>query len=386
MALQITYYILSILGIVKKKSKLLTALMLFVMWLVYGLCTYNGDFAVYRTIYDNIQNPIYWSEFEPLFNVMMYVCSLCELSFIQFRMIFGAIFLLLLNYTIGKYTVNKAEVLGLYMVFPYLWGTSVIRSAFAGILVMLAYHYVIAGKKEKKMFWILMITATLIQFTSIFFVAYFFLRSKKIRSSLVFITATISIVGVVGYYAGLFYRIASLLTSNYRKLKWFDPANSSQKLKWSVYLIIILLLVIYLCYKARKDSHRYEIGLGFINKYADDVFYLSLTMLVLVPTFFATNASNRFIWQFLLFCFVVYAKNDESRLYTDKWNVLSISIRRGNLVLIALLIFFAYYSNLPYRGTINDGYLAFQNNLIYGQYDWDTWRQWYRANQLSQSR
>lgn len=375
MYLQISYYMLSILGIVKKKSKSLTALMLFVMWLVYGLCTYNGDFPVYSTIYDNIQNFGYWTEFEPLFNLMMYVCSVLGLSFIQFRMVFGALFLLLLNYTIGKYTVNKAEVLGLYMVFPYLWGISVIRSAFAGILVMLAYHDVIVGKNESKKFWLLMITAALIQFTSIFFVAYYFLRSKKIKPLLVIIIATISIVGVVGYYVGVFYRIASLLTSNYRRLKWFDPANSSQKLKWSIYLIIILLVVIYLCYRARKESHRYEMSLGISNKYADEIFYLSLTMLVLVPTFFVTNASNRFIWQFLLFCIVTYAKNDECRLQIDKRNLLS--VRMENLVLIACLIFFAYYSNLPYRGTYNDGYLVFQNNLIYGQFDWDTWRQWY---------
>lgn len=375
MALQISYYILSILGLVKKKSKSLTVLMLFVMWLVFGLCTYNGDYPLYSTVYDNIQNFGYWTEFEPLFNVMMFGCSILGLNFIQFRMVFGALFLLLLNYTIGKYTVNKAEVLGLYMVFPYLWGISVIRSAFAGILVMLAYHDIIVGKNKKKKFWLLMITASLIQFTSIFFVAYYFFRNRKIKPLLIIIVATISIGGVVGYYFGVFYRIASLLTSNYRRLKWFDPANSSQKLKWSIYLIIILLVVIYLCYRARKESHRYEMSLGISNKYADEIFYLSLTMLVLVPTFFVTNASNRFIWQFLLFCMVTYAKNDECRLQTGKWNLLS--VRMENLILIACLIFFAYYSNLPYRGTYNDEYLAFQNNLIYGQYDWDTWRQWY---------
>ena len=43
MALQIAYYLLSILGIIKKKSKLLTALIMIIMWIVFGLCTYNGD-------------------------------------------------------------------------------------------------------------------------------------------------------------------------------------------------------------------------------------------------------------------------------------------------------------------------------------------------------
>ena len=108
MTLQIAYYLLSILGIIKKKSKLLTALIMIIMWIVFGLCTYNGDYGNYSWIYQNIQNPDFWTEFEPLYNVLMYICSVLDLSFIQFRMVFGGLYIILLYIVIGKYTENKA--------------------------------------------------------------------------------------------------------------------------------------------------------------------------------------------------------------------------------------------------------------------------------------
>lgn len=366
MALQIAYYLLSILGIIKKKSKLLTALIMIIMWIVFGLCTYNGDYGNYSWIYQNIQNPDFWTEFEPLYNVLMYICSVLDLSFIQFRMVFGGLYIILLYIVIGKYTENKAEALGLYMLFPFLSFTSIIRSGFASVLIALAYYEIIAEKDNKIKFWILIIAATLMHYTSLLFVFYYFLRKNKFKRNIIILVVGLIGVEIAAYYTGMIYQVVSMMTSNYRTLKWFIPGNSVQKPRWILYLVIIALMLVVSAYLSRRDNDRRARNLLKINPYAEDIFYINITMLILIPTFFVTNASARFMWEILLLNIISYAKDDEIRFPYN--SIKFLRFNRKIIVLIVFLLFFTFYSNLPYRGTVNDGSLIFQNNLIYGEY------------------
>ncbi len=366
MALGIVYYLLCILGILKKRSKLLSVLMMVIMWLVFGLATYNGDYGNYSWIYQNIQNPGYWMEFEPLYNVLMYVCSVAGLNFIQFRMVFGFIYIVLLYYVIGKYTENRAEVLGLYMLFPFLSFTSVIRSGFAGVIVVLAYHEIIGGKNNGVKFWILMILATLIQYTSIFFSFYFFLRREAFKRNIVMLVGFIVLVAFVMYYTGLIYRFVSLLTSSNRLLTWFVPGGSAQQPRWILYLIMIDILLVYLAFISKRENIKLTDSRISNNSYADDIFHISVAMLIFIPTFFVTNASARFLWQILLLIIIGYAKDEECAFTTGGFEF--IRYEKKTVVLLVMLILFSVYANLPYRGTENDGRLVFQNNLIYGEY------------------
>ena len=366
MELAIGYFLLSILGIIKRRSKLLTYLMLTVMWIVFGFCTYNGDFGNYSWIYHNVQNPAYWTEFEPLYTAFMYVCSLFGMNFVQFRMVFGAAFILLLNYTIGQYTENKAEVLGLYMLFPYLYFTSVVRSGFAGILVALAYHRLFSGKGKKGRYWILMGIAVLFHYTSIFFIVYYFFRAKKIKRITLIIIFVLLISVFVLYYSGIMYNLLSRITSSERILNWYKTGGSSaQKPRWVLYLIVIDAMVVFLAYLSKWDSRAIAQNSFHSNPYATEIYSLSIAMLIFIPTFLLSNNSARLMWQMLLLVIISYAKDDECRYEHN--SLLSFHLNK-NLILIALLMFFFYYSNLPYRGTINDGFMVFQNNLIYTTY------------------
>lgn len=367
MALQVGYYVLCLLGILKKRSKALALMMIIIMWIVYGLSTYNGDFGVYSWIYQNIQNPAYWAEFELLYNVFMYICSILGLSFIQFRMVFGAAFVILLYYTIGKYTINIAEALGLYMLFPFLTFTSIVRSGFAGVLIVLAYHEVIAGENNRIKFWLLMITAILFQYTSILFLFFYFLRNKTIKPYTAVLVIFLIFFIFVSFYSSTLYHIVSLVTSNQRTLKWFAPGLVKQKFKWGVYLVIIELMVLLLAYLSRNRNRIAECRLAAANPYAEDVFHFCISMLFFIPVFFVTsNASARLIWQILLLIIISYAKDDECSFYSTKWTKLQFS--KETALLIIFLLAFSYYANLPYRGTPNDGKLVFQNNLVYGEY------------------
>ena len=366
MILQIGYYLLIVLGILKKRSKVLTVLMLVMMWIVFGLCTYNGDYENYRWIYQNIQAPEYWTEFEPLYNVIMYVCSICGLSFIQFRMVFGALYIILLNIAIGEYTKNKAEALGLYMLFPFLSFTSIIRSGFAGVLIVLAYREVMAERDNKFKFWAFIIAATLIHYTSIFFSVYYCLRRKQLRQNSIIFMIGLVMVAFVTYYTGIIYRVVSMMTSNYRTLKWFMPSQSAQQPRWILYLIIIDLIVIFLAYLSQRENRIAARNRRTVNSFANDIFYVNITMLIFIPTFFITNASARFMWEILLLNILCYVKDNECRRPVHSYKRLQFN--RNIIILIMFLLFFDYYANLPYRGTVNDGDLIFQNNLIYREY------------------
>lgn len=363
MELAVAYYSLSLLGILKRKSNILSILIAIIMWIVFGLCTYNGDFGNYSWIYQNIQNPAYWTEFDFLYTVFMYICSRLGMSFIQFRMTFGAVYITLLYYTIGKYTENRAEVLGLYMLFPYSYFVSVVRSGFAAVLIVLAYYEITGGRNNKVKFWTLIIVASLFHYTSIFFAVYYFLRRKELkRISVILVIGLVTIVFII-YHSGLIYTVASWFTSSYRTLKWFMPRPSDQKIRWVLYLIIIDLMLIFLAHFSRKENHVAGSKERNINIYAEDVFYINITMLIFIPTFFLSNATGRFMWQILLLNIISWAKDDECRLTTCRF-----TINKKMILLIAFLLLFAFYANRPYMGTVNDAKLLFQNNLLYGEY------------------
>lgn len=366
MVLQIGYYALSALGILKKRSKPLTFMMLGIMWVVFGLTTYNGDFGNYSWIYQNIRNPAYWSEYEPLFNVFMFACRTLGLSFIQFRMAYGGVYLLLLYHTIGKYTKNRAEVLGLYMVFPFLFFSSVIRSGLANVLIVLAYYEVMAGRNNRTRFWMLMVSAVLFHYTSVFFVVYYYLRSKAFRRNSVILVATLVIVGFVAYYTNAIYTLVSMVTSRERLLKWFKPDTTAQEPRWVFYLIVIDLTIVFLAYLSKRENDRRSAISWMANPYAQDVYYLNVSMLIMIPTFFVSNSSGRLIWEMLLFNMICYAKDNELRPLRPSSLHLRISPKMVALILV--LLFLVYFTNMPYRGTPNDGSLVFRNNLIYGEY------------------
>lgn len=360
MVLQISYFVLSILGIIKKKSRLLTLLMLFVMWVVFALCTYNGDYGNYEWIYENILNPSYWAEFEPLFNVMMYSCRISGLSFIQFRMIYATIFLALLYVTINRYTDNIAQTLGYFMIFPYIFFTSVIRSGLAGIIIVLAYHNIIGNKNKWKKFLILMLIATLIQYTSIFFLPYFFFRKMKIKSVLIILTAVLVILFL--YNTKILYSLMNLITTNERMLRWYIPGRTGQKTKWALYLIVIDFTTILLSFMSKKYSSYLFSKYKLRNPYSEDIFYLNVSMLIFIPTFFVTNASARLIWAMLLFNIISFVK-DEEVVFT-RYSLTKLRYCRKDVLLMFLLMFFSFYANLPYRGTANDVNQVFYNNVI----------------------
>lgn len=364
MILQITYYFLCIIGIIKKRSQLLTPMLLLIMWSVFGLCTYNGDYENYKYIYNNIQNPIYWSEFEPLFNILMYTCSKIGMNFIQFRMIYGALFVLLLNYVIGKYTENKAQVLGFIMIFPYIYFTSVIRSGLACVFVLLAYYEITGGRQNIIKFCFFIIFAILFHYTSVFFIIYFFFR--RIEEKSLICVPLLAVLVTVIYKSGALLFIMSFITNNERILKWYSPDKSTQETRWIFYLIIIYLLVLFLSYLSRNKNTEFPDSVRPANPYAKDIYHFNITMMILIPAFFVTNASARLIWEILLFNIICYAKDDELRFYNNTIN--KIKYHKKDFLLLVFLVLFAIYANLPYRGTKNDMNKVFFNNILFQEY------------------
>lgn len=360
LSLAIIYYGLAIIGFIKKKSKYVSFVMIGAMWVVFGFCTYNGDFENYRWVYNNIQNLTYWSEFEPLFNLMMYTTNILGLDFIQFRMVFSAIYLILLYFTISRYTENTSEVLGMYMVFPFLYFTSVIRSGLASVIVALAFYEITGGRERKKRFWILMVIAFLIHYTSIGFVVYYYLRNKKYENKNIFIVFGIVFGIMLLFYSGVLHSAMSLVTSNQRFLKWFVP--STQEYRFIIYLIIISLVVICFSYISKKHNDFLKKHDCEYNVYSSDIFYINIAAQAFLPTYFISNASARFIWQVMLLNIIGCAKDDEI-LFKNQRSSVHINVK--TLYLFVLLALLFIYSNLPYANTVNDGLLVFQNNLLF---------------------
>lgn len=354
------YYSLCVIGFFKKNSKILAWIMITMMWIIMGLNTYSGDFSNYEWIYINIENRLYWNEFEPLFTLLMFVCHKIGLTFIGFRMVFAFIFLIVLHYTIQKYTENEAEVLALFMVFPYLYFVSVIRAGLSSVIVILALYEIIGENNNRIKFFLLMMVAVLFHYTSILFFSYLLFKEKKYRKVMILSIVVLSLLGFVLYFNGLIYKFASVFTSNKRLLKWFNLSlgnDGNQELRRALYMIIILLIMVLIVYCEYRNQKS--------NVYSGDLIEnflcLNINMIILLPVFFVTNTIVRILWEVLLANIICFAKADEI-ISKRKYRRNNMSVM--TFVLLISLFLFAFYSNLPYRGTKNDMFEIFRNNIL----------------------
>lgn len=164
-------------GIIKKKSRTLTYLMLVYMWIFYALNTYSGDYISYKYVYTLIEQGKIWGHFEPGFTLLMWVCIKIGLPFLGFKSILATIYILGLFKTIKTYTKNTAFALAIFMIFPFMYFASVLRAGIAGLIIVYAIQFLKRDVKHGDLKYIgYILSATMVHTSSLFFLLFLLIR------------------------------------------------------------------------------------------------------------------------------------------------------------------------------------------------------------------
>lgn len=369
----ITYLVLCLAGLIKKKSKVLTFFMLLYMWIVFGFNTYSGDFLNYEYVYNSILNGQLYFEFEPGITILMIISKTAGLSYINFRMLIGLAYVALTYYTASKYTEYTAYAIALYMIFPFLVYVSVFRAGIAGILVTLAFKYMIddnAYTTRKFVFFILL--ATLFHYSSALYLGVIIFKKYKPNLTLIGLVTSICILFTILYYSNILYKIANIFIDNYRILKYFDIQRNAVDInfKWAIYRFVIVFINIFILYLAKKTWLHFGGGKTdekHVAKALNLAENLNLYMIITLPLLLLSNVFIRWIYgiTFINICVLtlMMEKIDRKRkYYLPRYFS---SMIKPQIFFVFWNIFMLLYASLPYIGTENDTLRLFSDNLLY---------------------
>lgn len=156
----------SVLGLVKRNSRILFLVILGVAFVLFSFCSTNSDYAAYELYYSGILVV----DFEPGFSFVCSLCSRLGLTFLQFRIIYSLVVFSIIYLSVSKLTPSISFVGACYLIVPFWIDAVQMRLMMAGALVFCASAvYIRKGKKGLLPYLALVLLAAAFHKMSLFF-------------------------------------------------------------------------------------------------------------------------------------------------------------------------------------------------------------------------
>lgn len=288
----IIYFILVILGLRKKKSKIIFCAILLFMWCMFTFCYGMTDDITYMNKYNNID--IGKSSTEIIYRLIIVGCNKIGFNFTGFRGVTGFISLLLIGVTIWKRAKYPNMIMLLFILCPFPIYTVQIRSMLASSVVIFAVPLLIEMDEEREIvvlglskqdiqFILLILIATCIHTQSLFWLLFILVRKVNTKNSIVYMLIINFMLGFIitpSFLVKIFNvfgagnRIAEYLTlayklSDYRK---YGPV---------LYIIFASIMVITSCMYILRHKKIFE-----YNNKIERLLNLNILMLSILSVFF----------------------------------------------------------------------------------------------------
>lgn len=163
-----------------------------ILWILYAFNTYTPDYSAYKQFYDSFSTNL--NEYgiltleeatEPGWAVVMIIPALFHMSFEAFKIFIASVYVLMLYFTVKKYTSNIALAMAIFTVFPFIHSVAAMRFGFAAIVFSLFTAPLATGQKNSKaiaLFFLGILIAGSIHYSililAILFFAYFQLDNR----------------------------------------------------------------------------------------------------------------------------------------------------------------------------------------------------------------
>lgn len=347
-------------GLIGRKSKLSFAFILVACWILMGLNTYNADFVGYQYFYDGKVEE--WSGLNLGYVFSEYIGWTLGLDYIQYRMLFSAVGLLLIADTVRRYTANCALVMALYVLGSFFYDIVQFKFFLAASVAIFAFRFVI----DRNRFFVVKYIAAMLVVYSIHPAAFLFcfflvgLLSKR-KAFITSVVAALFILILV--YSGIAQALFSSLVEADKAEVYFTEMSRFGAIPYFVSILLQVLLV----YWTQLDIHSNagivekagrETSAG--NRYArffESAVYAFLPLVAFVPLSvqnFYRPARSATILLFIYFAIVGFDQKD------------ALTKRGRTALLLLLLVWLIFTDFVVYCGVIELVVATeLENNLLW---------------------
>lgn len=288
-------------GFIKKDSKIVTFILLVLIYILFAFEHSDGDYLVYEYLFSNISiGDEFALAYEAFFVILCKTADHLGLSFDQLRYIVSFSSVLLLFFAAKKFTKNTAFVFALFFIFPALFDAELFRQLTGSCFVIFGMQYLINSKS-----WIdylkyigFVVIGALFHSSLWFCLVYMLIliRNKKTIRLMV-----LSIVTVILLVPGLFFTIFSHLPIReflVQKYQTGSYSNINGIIYTSFVLFITYMMSVVSSPRAKmvktnmlieKQTMVYSSSENLQNKIRD---LNIVALLLIVPMYFSENSER----------------------------------------------------------------------------------------------
>lgn len=360
------FFLMILLGMIFKRSKIVSFFLLGYIWILIGLNTYTPDYSEYESIYNNAGNIATNTEIG-----FLYVCMFFRnlgFSYQEFRMIWGMIYIILIaNFTI-KNTKNPNYVYSLLLIAPVLMDASGIR---AGVAYMLAMNFSLLLKKPKRsckiLFVLGIILCSMLHVSAIFYLIFLLADKPLNRKKILFIGVLILAITLF-CYTPVFQLGMNLVydfTGSYKISKWI--LSSSAIHPTLVGFLSVALFLVGLVYLSSKEDKYicHKNSEVIISENAEQLLKKACIMMLFLLPVLAIVLEARRIFNAALILYACMSANCLLERNGTKF-VLHISLESMKYIILhialvtGVLVMYMYtYQSYDVMGTL-------YNNMLFG--------------------
>lgn len=353
--MMVIMYVSAILcGLICRKSRICSVYILGVMYLISTFCVQNADYNNYENGYHLIASGSSTSFRYLGYFLFMKIWAFLGLSFMQYRMVFYFLVLMLLFLAIRRLSEDVNFVLALYMIFSFCIDAVQMKSFLATSVMFYGLSFLL-GKTGKNrsavaIFFCLSLIAATIHFSSVFYIlagfSYIAWQRKRNIGQNVFLLS--AMVAFFVYSGGpelviqIMNRLGVLGDIDYI-LEYFE-----RKTKFGFLLgFIWVAMIVYCCCNIKKRMAKESITYSNITKF-------SSTALLALPLFVLHMQYTRIMRPYMVLMYIVYANQFHRR--ETKHEIFE------NVIFLILMTFVSMIEIRPvYDGTLG---ALFENNAL----------------------
>ena len=325
-----------------------------------GLNTYNADFIGYQYFYDAKMEE--WSGLNPGYVVAEQIGWALGFDYIQFRMLFSGIGLLLIADTVRRYTENHALVMSLYVVGSFFYDIVQFKFFMAASIAVFALRFPIDQKKYYPLWYIVaMLVAYAIHPAAVLFG--FFLIGLLDKRKALAVSAVLFVAILALVYSGIAQVLFSSVVDETKAEAYFAEMSRFGSIPYIISIILQILIV----YWTQLDIHKNGSIISEMNRIAsaevryvrffESAVYALLPLAALIPlsvqNFYRPIRSATI----LLFIYVAVTKSDRAGNLSE----------RGRSTLIFLFILWLIFTDYIVYGGVIELVVAteLENNLLW---------------------
>lgn len=328
-----------------KKSRIISTLLFFLMWGLFGWNYWNADYMMYKNMYGIPISELNFFGYEGGYDFLIFCSKSIGLNFHQFHVLIAAIVLLLVFRFFHAFSYLPAflTVCFFWIFFPLQF--VLLRNFIAFSIMLQGLIAVLQNEKyscEKYVFFVLL--ASTIHVSSLFYLVFLFAFGKtevKIKTISLWVFGLLIVLIISNNY------VFSLLSLVHEEKVLFYKTSLSLFLAYSFIQILNLYVVNYFL---KLDSHSGEEENSRTNKI---VLNINILMLFLIPVYYEMAVFVRILLNFSIVNIV---------FITNKSFIVDKSIYPKVLFLLYLLFWFFGFIFFVRETTIMP---LFFNNLLF---------------------